>query len=208
MQPENTGNMYTILKSTTKAHHLPLHLLNSIWETVLTFSWVIFWYIILGFLQYFPEFFFRRRLPFLSFFVQVISVIFRSGLMTANVYQQCFSPNMISLALALCLESFWCWKINPFPIRHFPEGMAWWDSSPHILYSSTSHTWEEKLERGGAMRWLHFCQWCWGYCPNHGIMNAEKYSQVLIHYAHSFWKASDWERSWGFSVSQWSQAHC
>ena len=33
---------------------------------------VIFWYIILGFLQCFPEFFFRLRLSFISFSVQVI----------------------------------------------------------------------------------------------------------------------------------------
>ena len=48
------------------------------------------------------------------------------------------------------------WKIKPFPIRHFPERMACWDSFPHILYSSTlsnasSHMWEDKLERGGTM---------------------------------------------------------
>ena len=41
-------------------------------------------------------------------------------------YQLFFSPNMISLALTVCLGSLWYWKIKPFPIRHFPERMAWW----------------------------------------------------------------------------------
>ena len=48
------------------------HILNSFWETVLKFSEVIFWYIIPGFLSAFPEFFFRFRLSFISFSVQVI----------------------------------------------------------------------------------------------------------------------------------------
>ena len=43
---------------------------------------------------------------------------------------------------------------------------------------------------------LHFCQWCWGYCPN-GITNAEKYRQVLIHHAIPSGK-----RFLSFSVSQ------
>ena len=49
-----------------------MHILNSFWETALKFSLVMFWYIILGFLQYFPEFFFRIRLSFISFSFQVI----------------------------------------------------------------------------------------------------------------------------------------
>ena len=66
--------------------------------------------------------------------------------------QSFFTSNMISEALAVCLGSLRYWKIKAFPIRHFPEGMAWWDSSPHILYSSTSHTCENKSRRGGTMR--------------------------------------------------------
>ena len=46
---------------------LPLHILNSFWECLEVW---IFWYIILGFLQYW--FFFRLRLSFISFSVQVI----------------------------------------------------------------------------------------------------------------------------------------
>ena len=47
------------------------HILNSFGETFQKFSEVIFWYIIPGFIQYVPEFFFRFRLYFI-FSVQVI----------------------------------------------------------------------------------------------------------------------------------------
>ena len=46
--------------------------MNSFGETALKYSLVIFWYVIPGFLQYFPEFFFRFRLSLISFSVQVI----------------------------------------------------------------------------------------------------------------------------------------
>ena len=81
--------------------HLELFL-----ETVLKFSSAIFWYIILGFLQYL--FFFRL---ILSFSVQVIPYcLYNSQVWTLwRPVHDCQSfiscPNMISLALAVCLGS-------------------------------------------------------------------------------------------------------
>ena len=87
MQTENTGNMYTKLKTTKFSEQNGFyrqksvcsvtsvgtkHILNSFGETVLKSSEVIFWHIISGFFQHFPEFFFRFRLSFISFSVQVI----------------------------------------------------------------------------------------------------------------------------------------
>ena len=123
-------------------------------------------------------------------------------------YQLFFSPNMISLVLAVCLGSLWYWKIKPFQIRHFPERMAWWDSSPHILYSSTSHMWEEEfrvVEQWvlAAFVGLQFSQRCWRYCLNWWDHECWKIQTGFNSSCHSFYKASDWERSWSFSVSQW-----
>ena len=47
----------TFSEQNGKSQYLVTYLCKSFWETVLKFSLVIFWYIILGFLQYFPEFF-------------------------------------------------------------------------------------------------------------------------------------------------------
>ena len=46
---------------------------NSFGETVLNFYEIIFWYIIPTIFQHFLEFFFRFKLYFISFSVQVIS---------------------------------------------------------------------------------------------------------------------------------------
>ena len=118
---------------------------------------------------------------FLSLFrwSHTASIIFRSGLCEVHNCQYFISSFslQISLPLAVCLGSLWSWKIKPFLIRHFPEEMAWWDSSPHILYSSTSL----QLFLGGTM----------SACSLGGaaslpvvfgilITNAEKYRQMLI----------------------------
>ena len=71
-------------------------------------------------------------------------------------------------------------------VWHFPEGMTWWDSSPLILYSS-------HVRRRVGERWNNECLQPWWGCISasgvgdivriDGIINAEKYRQVLFHYA-------------------------
>ena len=100
------------------------HTLNSFGETVLKFSLVIFWYIILGFLQYFPEFFFRFRLSFISFSVQVIPYcLYNIQVWTlwrpvhdCQCFISCFSLQIwFHWDLAVCLGSLSCWKIKTIP---------------------------------------------------------------------------------------------
>lgn len=88
------------------------------------------WYIILGFFQLFPGFYFRFRLSFLSFSVQLIPY----GLCYIRVWTlgrpihdfQCCINSLDLTALAVCLEYLLCWIIKLLSIRRLPEGMAWW----------------------------------------------------------------------------------
>ena len=142
------------------------------------FSLVIFWYFILGFLQYFPQFFFSPR--------QVIPYhLYNSGLDTDShglastmFYQLFFSPNMISLAWAVCLGSLLYWKTSrPFPIRCFSQ-KEWQNElkavyfsasmipalmtvlaemQPYLIVpplSNSSYMWEEELDRGGRIQYV------------------------------------------------------
>ena len=163
----------------------------SFWETVLKFSFVIFWYIILCFHQYFPEFFIKLRLSFISFSVQVIpycldNIQVWTSPWLSVFYQLFFSPNMISLALVVCLGSLWYWKIKSFPIRHC------WRNGMMGLFSSYPGFFSHVRRRVGE-RWNNECLQPWWGCISasaagdtvwiDGIMNAEKYTQVLINYA-------------------------
>lgn len=105
------------------------HILNSFGELVLRFSEVIFWYIIPGFFQHFPEFIFRFRLSFICFLFKwshTASIIFKS--VKASPWLSAIFLSKYDLTVvAVYLGSLSCWKINPFPITHsgcFPEGMA------------------------------------------------------------------------------------
>ena len=76
-----------------------------------------------------------------------------------------------------------------------------WVQSSTICEKKSSRVMEEWVLAAFSEIWwmvcpglgLHFCQWCWRYCPNWWDHEWWKVQTGFNSSCHSFWKASDWK---------------